>query len=108
MPIEALSEAERADALDALPDWDYDEGRDAIRRSIASSRRSVSRCRTCGYRRRSRTGSHSSRSATAHNKSPKPPNSSSGKRLCGWLASVPRCAHALCSGNQPIANTGTA
>lgn len=32
--IEALSEAERADALDALPDWDYDEGRDAITRSI--------------------------------------------------------------------------
>jgi 4a-hydroxytetrahydrobiopterin dehydratase len=34
MPIEALSEAERADALDALPDWDYDEARDAIRRSF--------------------------------------------------------------------------
>jgi len=32
--IEALSEAERAEALDALPDWDYDEGRDAITRSI--------------------------------------------------------------------------
>ena len=32
--IEALSEAERADALDGLPDWDYDEARDAIRRSI--------------------------------------------------------------------------
>lgn len=30
--IEALSEAERADALDALPDWDYDDGRDAISR----------------------------------------------------------------------------
>jgi len=30
MPIEALSEAERADALDALSDWDYDESRDAI------------------------------------------------------------------------------
>ena len=34
MPIEALSEAERADALDGLPDWDYDEGRDAISRSF--------------------------------------------------------------------------
>ncbi len=33
-PIEALSEAERAEALDGLPDWDYDEGRDAITRSI--------------------------------------------------------------------------
>ena len=32
--IEALSEAERADALDGLPDWDYDEARDAIARSI--------------------------------------------------------------------------
>ncbi len=32
--VEALSEAERAEALDGLPDWDYDEGRDAIRRSI--------------------------------------------------------------------------
>ena len=32
MPIEPLSDAERADALDALPDWDYDEGRDAIMR----------------------------------------------------------------------------
>ena len=32
--IEALSETERADALDNLPDWDYDESRDAIRRSI--------------------------------------------------------------------------
>ena len=32
--IEALSEAERADALDALPDWDYDEGRDAITRTV--------------------------------------------------------------------------
>lgn len=32
--IEPLSEAERVDALDALPDWDYDEGRDAITRSI--------------------------------------------------------------------------
>lgn len=34
MTIEALSEAERTDALDALPDWDYDEARDAIRRSF--------------------------------------------------------------------------
>ena len=32
MAIEALSEAERADALDGLPDWDYDEARDAIQR----------------------------------------------------------------------------
>lgn len=32
--VEQLSEAERADALDSLPDWDYDEGRDAITRSI--------------------------------------------------------------------------
>jgi 4a-hydroxytetrahydrobiopterin dehydratase len=32
--IEALSEAERAEALDGLPDWDYDERRDAISRSI--------------------------------------------------------------------------
>ena len=34
MAIEALSEAERADALDGLPDWDYDEARDAITRRI--------------------------------------------------------------------------
>ena len=32
--IEPLSEAERAEALDGLPDWDYDDGRDAITRSI--------------------------------------------------------------------------
>ena len=32
--IEALSEAERADALDGLPEWDYDEARDAITRSL--------------------------------------------------------------------------
>ena len=32
--IEALNEEERADALDALPDWDYDEARDAITRTI--------------------------------------------------------------------------
>lgn len=32
--IEALNEAERADALDALAEWDYDEGRDAIRRGF--------------------------------------------------------------------------
>lgn len=30
--IERLSEAERADALDGLPDWDFDEARDAITR----------------------------------------------------------------------------
>ncbi len=33
--IEQLSEAERAEALDGLPDWDYDEARDAITRSFA-------------------------------------------------------------------------
>lgn len=32
--VEALNDTERAEALDDLPDWDYDEGRDAIRRSI--------------------------------------------------------------------------
>jgi 4a-hydroxytetrahydrobiopterin dehydratase len=32
MSITALDDAERADALDALPDWDYDEARDAISR----------------------------------------------------------------------------
>jgi 4a-hydroxytetrahydrobiopterin dehydratase len=32
--IEPLNEAERADALDGLPDWDYDEERDAITRKI--------------------------------------------------------------------------
>ena len=32
--IEQLSEAERAEALDGLADWDYDEGRDAIGRSF--------------------------------------------------------------------------
>ena len=32
--VDQLSETERADALDGLPDWDYDEGRDAITRSI--------------------------------------------------------------------------
>ena len=35
MPIEALNEAERADALDGLPDWDYDESRDAIARRFS-------------------------------------------------------------------------
>ena len=34
MAIEPLSDEERADALDALPDWDYDEARDAISRSF--------------------------------------------------------------------------
>ena len=34
MPIEPLSDEERADALDALTDWDYDEARDAISRSF--------------------------------------------------------------------------
>ena len=32
--VEALSEAERAEALDGLPDWDYDDGRDAITRTL--------------------------------------------------------------------------
>lgn len=32
--IEALNETERADALEALDEWDYDEGRDAITRTI--------------------------------------------------------------------------
>lgn len=32
--IEQLSEAERAESLDGLPDWDYDEARDAITRSL--------------------------------------------------------------------------
>ena len=30
--MEPLSEAERAEALDGLPEWDYDEARDAITR----------------------------------------------------------------------------
>ena len=30
MAIVQLSDEERADALDGLPDWDYDEARDAI------------------------------------------------------------------------------
>ena len=33
--VEQLSEAERAEALDGLADWDYDESRDAITRSFA-------------------------------------------------------------------------
>jgi 4a-hydroxytetrahydrobiopterin dehydratase len=32
--IEQLSEAERAEALDALDEWDYDEARDAITRTL--------------------------------------------------------------------------
>ena len=32
--IEALNETERADALDGLPEWDYDEARDAIARQL--------------------------------------------------------------------------
>lgn len=32
--IEQLSDAERAEALDGLPDWDFDEGRDAITRDF--------------------------------------------------------------------------
>ena len=34
MAIEQLSEAERAEALDALDEWDFDELRDAITRSF--------------------------------------------------------------------------
>lgn len=33
--IEPLDETERAEALDGLPDWDYDDGRDAITRRFA-------------------------------------------------------------------------
>lgn len=32
--VEQLSDAERADALDDLDDWDYEEARDAITRSF--------------------------------------------------------------------------
>ena len=32
--VDQLSEDERADALDALDEWDYDEGRDAISRNF--------------------------------------------------------------------------
>ena len=32
--IEALNQTERADALDGLPEWDYDDGRDAITRRL--------------------------------------------------------------------------
>jgi 4a-hydroxytetrahydrobiopterin dehydratase len=32
--IEPLSEQERADALDALDEWDYDDSRDAITRTF--------------------------------------------------------------------------
>jgi 4a-hydroxytetrahydrobiopterin dehydratase len=32
--VEQLSEEERADALDELDEWDYDEARDAISRSF--------------------------------------------------------------------------
>ena len=32
--IEPLNETERAEALDGLPDWDYDDARDAITRAI--------------------------------------------------------------------------
>lgn len=35
--VEQLSEAERAEALDGLPDWDYDDGRDAITRRVTFS-----------------------------------------------------------------------
>jgi len=32
--IEPLDPTERADALDALPDWDHDDARDAITRKV--------------------------------------------------------------------------
>ena len=32
--VEQLSDEERGEALDELDEWDYDEGRDAISRSI--------------------------------------------------------------------------
>ena len=32
--IEALNETERAEALDGLDEWDYDDARDAITRTI--------------------------------------------------------------------------
>lgn len=32
--IEPLNETERAEALDGLPDWDFDEERDGIRRTF--------------------------------------------------------------------------
>ncbi|MDG5488956.1 4a-hydroxytetrahydrobiopterin dehydratase [Sphingomonas sp. FW199] len=32
--IDALNEAERTDALEGLPDWDFDEARDAIVREF--------------------------------------------------------------------------
>ena len=35
MAIERLSEAEREDALEGLPEWDHDVARDAITRSFA-------------------------------------------------------------------------
>lgn len=34
MGVEQLSEEERADALDALDEWDFDEARDAITRTF--------------------------------------------------------------------------
>ena len=34
MPIEQLNEEERAEALDELDEWDFDEARDAITRSF--------------------------------------------------------------------------
>jgi 4a-hydroxytetrahydrobiopterin dehydratase len=37
MSIQSLNDEERADALDGLPDWDYDDGRDAISRSFTFS-----------------------------------------------------------------------
>ncbi|WNO53390.1 4a-hydroxytetrahydrobiopterin dehydratase [Stakelama saccharophila] len=34
MMVQPLSQADREDALDGLPDWDYDDGRDAISRTF--------------------------------------------------------------------------
>ncbi len=37
MAIEPLNQTERAEALDGLAEWDYDEARDAITRTIVFS-----------------------------------------------------------------------
>lgn len=34
MPVEPLSDEDRAEALDTLDEWDYDEARDAITRTF--------------------------------------------------------------------------
>ena len=35
--IEALNETERAEALDGLDEWDYDDARDAMRNHLSGS-----------------------------------------------------------------------